>query len=201
MNKANNEEIIFSNRQKQIIDVCIKLIAEGGIQNLTTKHIAEQVGVSEPALYRHFESKLAILKAILDEFKYTSKKELLRINKSNENNLEKIKKIFLQRVETFSKQPELSNVIFSEEIFQNEIVLSEAVLQIMNIHQQAILKLIQEAQEKKLVKSEIPAEHLCIFIMGSLRLLITRWRLMKFSFSLEKKAQELWNSIELIIKE
>jgi AcrR family transcriptional regulator len=200
MNKTS-EEVIFSKRQKQIIDVCIKLIADGGIQNLTTKHIAQKVGVSEPALYRHFESKLAILKAILEEFKYTSKKELLRINKSNENNLEKIKKIFLQRVETFSKKPELSNVIFSEEIFQNEIVLSESVLQIMNIHQQAILKLIEEAQEKKLVKNDIPAEHLCIFIMGSLRLLITRWRLMKFSFNLEKKAQELWNSIELMIKE
>lgn len=197
----NQVDINLSKRQKQIIDVCINLIAQGGIQNLTTKHIAENVGVSEPALYRHFNCKLDILKAILQDFKYTSGKELLRINQSNENNLEKIKRIFLGRVETFSKKPELSTVIFSEEIFQNETVLSEEVLQIMNIHQQAIFKLLQEAQQQKSVKSDVPVEHLCIFVMGSLRLLITRWRLAKFSFNIEENAQELWNSIELIIKE
>ncbi|MEI7475533.1 MAG: TetR/AcrR family transcriptional regulator [bacterium] len=199
--KKNIEQIVFSNRQVQIINVCIKLIADGGIQNLTTKHIAEQVGVSEPALYRHFKNKLDILKAILDEFKYTSQKEIMQINNSTENSLEKLKKIFFKRIETFCIKPELSTVIFSEEIFQNEEILSEKVMEIMQLHQQMILKILIEAQEKNEVKNNIPAEHLSILIMGSLRLLVTRWRMTKFTFDLDAKSKELWNSIELLIKE
>ena len=54
----------LSARQEEIIDTAIKLIDAGGIQNLTMKNIARQMGFSEPAIYRHFESKLDLLLAM-----------------------------------------------------------------------------------------------------------------------------------------
>ena len=44
----------LSKRQKEIIGAAISLIAQNGIEGLTTKALAAAVGISEPALYRHF---------------------------------------------------------------------------------------------------------------------------------------------------
>lgn len=48
-------------RREQIIDATIKLISKDGISKATTARIAGEVGVSEPALYRHFQSKEEII--------------------------------------------------------------------------------------------------------------------------------------------
>ncbi|NOX19159.1 MAG: TetR/AcrR family transcriptional regulator, partial [Chlorobi bacterium] len=59
----------MTQRQNEIINASISLIAEKGIQGLTIKNLAHAINVSEPALYRHFKNKTAILIAILDSFK------------------------------------------------------------------------------------------------------------------------------------
>ncbi len=47
----------FTVRQKQIIQESIQLIADKGIQGLTIKNISKSIGISEPAIYRHFDNK------------------------------------------------------------------------------------------------------------------------------------------------
>jgi len=58
-------------RQEQIIEKSISLIAQKGIQGFTIKNLSKAIGFSEPAaIYRHFKSKTSILLAILDNFKF-----------------------------------------------------------------------------------------------------------------------------------
>ncbi len=67
----------FTERQQQIVETAIKLIADKGIQNLTTKNLAEEIGISEPAIYRHFSNKLEILKAVITNFQIKMKPALV----------------------------------------------------------------------------------------------------------------------------
>ncbi len=59
----------YSNRQLQIINAAIKLMGKGGIQQLTTKNLALEVGVTEPALYRHFSNKTDLILQVLEYLK------------------------------------------------------------------------------------------------------------------------------------
>ena len=58
----------WSKRQKEIIEAAISLIAQNGIEGLTTKALAAAVGISEPALYRHFSNKAKIVQAVIGCF-------------------------------------------------------------------------------------------------------------------------------------
>jgi AcrR family transcriptional regulator len=53
-------------RRRQIIDAAIVEFAARGYREVGTADIARRVGVSEPTVYRHFESKLAIYLEALD---------------------------------------------------------------------------------------------------------------------------------------
>jgi TetR/AcrR family transcriptional regulator, fatty acid metabolism regulator protein len=192
----------LSERQRQIINASIKIIAEQSIQQLTIKNLSKRIGISEPAIYRHFESKIDILLAILDSFKETKNSIINKIAVDNMPALEKFEAIFTEHLKIFAANPALAAVIFSEEIFQNEKRLSETVFSIMKMNQQTHMDIIESAQKNKEIKDGISSRNLSVMIMGSLRLLVTRWRLSAFAFDLEKEGLELWHSIKgLIIKE
>jgi len=54
-------------RRRQLLEVAATLFAERGYRGTTTADLAAAAGVSEPIIYRHFESKLALFVTLLDE--------------------------------------------------------------------------------------------------------------------------------------
>lgn len=54
-------------RREQILRVAIKLFSLNGFRGTTTKKIAEQSGVSEAMVFRHFATKDELYSAILDQ--------------------------------------------------------------------------------------------------------------------------------------
>jgi AcrR family transcriptional regulator len=54
-------------RREALIDTALELFAEGSYRCVTTAEIARRAGVSEPILYRHFESKRDLFLACLEE--------------------------------------------------------------------------------------------------------------------------------------
>ena len=52
-------------RKEQIIDAAIELFSETGFAGTTTRRLAEAAGISEAALYLHFETKEALYEAII----------------------------------------------------------------------------------------------------------------------------------------
>jgi TetR/AcrR family transcriptional regulator len=54
-------------RRRTILDAALSVLADGGYAGMTTARLARKAGVTEPILYRHFPSKRAMLRALLDE--------------------------------------------------------------------------------------------------------------------------------------
>ncbi len=180
------------------MEVSIGIIANSGIQHLTIKNIARFMGISEPAIYRHFSSKHEILSRILGSFEDIARKELPRISGMELSACEKLRFLFRNHAEVFSLNPALAAVIFSEEIFQNEEELSRRVAAVMDFSQKAIAKIITQGQDRGEIRREISATRLALITMGTLRLLVTRWRMSGNSFSLVREAAEMWHSLSLL---
>jgi AcrR family transcriptional regulator len=52
-------------RQEEILDRAFELVRESGLASLTMKKVAERVGFTEPAVYRHFPTKQALVLGLL----------------------------------------------------------------------------------------------------------------------------------------
>ncbi|MBT5759654.1 MAG: TetR/AcrR family transcriptional regulator, partial [Candidatus Marinimicrobia bacterium] len=104
----------YTERQNQIIQESIQLIAEKGIQGLTIKNISKAIGISEPAIYRHFENKDDIILAIISTMKQNTEEELSHVDENNPT-IDKIKKMIQGHTDRFIKNPSLTAIIFSEE--------------------------------------------------------------------------------------
>ena len=190
---------ILTGRQKEILDAAVNIISEKGIQNLTIKNLSKEIGFSEPAIYRHFESKIDILLTILSVFENKMREHNNLIDSETNSSLEQLYLIFKNHFNNFSKNSALASVIFSEEIFQDDKRLSEKIYSIMRYNFEFIKSIIKRGQEEKEIRSDIDAEQLIIVIMGSLRLIIKKWTLSNYSFDLKKDGDKLWKSLNTIL--
>lgn len=66
--KAPRLRLSPAERRVQIIDAARALFAAGGLQQVSMRNIAKRVGITQAAIYQHFEDKEAILFAISEGF-------------------------------------------------------------------------------------------------------------------------------------
>lgn len=188
-------------RQSEILSESIKLIANKGIQGFTIKNLANAIGITEPAIYRHFKNKQEILVELLSLFKENKESFMSNVQANSITPIEDLKTMFENRFRFFANNPAIASVIFSEELFRNDPLLSKMVFEIMKENQKIILQIISAGQKSSDIKPNVAAEQLAFIITGAIRLIVTKWRLSEYSFDLEKEGKKLWKSIEILIKE
>ena len=189
----------YTQRQQEIIETAIAIIAEGGVQDLTVKNIASRIGISEPALYRHFENKLAILEAIMDHFSTWSHSTMNDITESALSPTDKVRELFRRYTHYFSTSPATSAVLFSEEIFRYESSLSYTMMSIMKHAESTIRGIMEEGVSVGAFRRDVPVEHLILTTLGTLRLLVTRWRMQLYRFDLPAEGAAAADSIIAMI--
>jgi AcrR family transcriptional regulator len=189
----------YTDRQNQIIQESIQLIADKGIQGLTIKNISKAIGISEPAIYRHFENKNDIILAIISTMKESTNKELSQIDDNNAT-IEKIKKMIQGHTNRFINNPSLTAIIFSEEIFNNNSILAKPIRMMMRMNQNKMISMIENGQDVGDVRVDINAEQISLMVIGSFRFLVSKWHIMNFDFDLKKEVNEMLNAIEIVLK-
>ncbi len=194
-----NKIIMQTERQTQIIEASIEIISKKGIQGLTIKNLSKKIGISEPAIYRHFDSKTEILLTILNNFKEMATFLGGLMKENSGSAADKIEFMFSKIIAFFSETPSLISVIFSEEIFKNEDILKKKIVEIMDINEQIIEQIIRKGQESGDVRTDINYKNLALIVMGTLRFRVKRWDLKDYQGDLIKDGNDLINSLKIII--
>ena len=190
---------MLTDRQMEIVEKSIEIIDNKGIQGLTIKHLSHEIGITESALYRHFESKNDIIIAILNGFDEISLM-LSEMMKAYEGTaLEKIKTMFGNMLELFTASPSVVSVIFSEELFKNDEVLKKYVKEIQNRNQNTVEMILNKGQENNDVRKDVESKYLALIIMGSIRLMVKNWSLNDYGFNINDEGNKLVNAIGTII--
>lgn len=168
----------FTDRQIEIMEAATLRIDQYGIQELTIKNLAADIGLSEAALYRHFKSKNDIMMGLLSYFILEMKERIAAIvSKENNTPTEQLKEIFASQLKTFLNKPAIVSVIFSEGIFQFNKELSEKVTAMMELMQTQINAIVKKGQAEGTYRELIGPATISTIIMGSMRMTVLKWKL------------------------
>ncbi len=190
----------LSRRQDEIIKKSINIISVKGIQGLTIKNLSKEIGISEPAIYRHFENKFEILKTMLLLFKDESEETFKIAETFSENSIEQLKIFLSEKIKKFEENPSLASVIFAEDLFKHEEELKNLVFHIIETNTKKLQEIIEKGQRKNQIRDDIPSETLSLIILGSFRLLVKRWTHSNTGFSIKKEGEKLKSSIIKLIR-
>lgn len=184
-------------RQRIIVDEAIKIIHELGYQSFSIRELSARVGITEPAIYRHFLNKEDIVLGILNRFQEFDIYLFEKIKK-HENPVEKIESFIQYHFDFLDKEPAMTAVIFAEDMFNNSKILKEKMLSIIEKRKKIIKGIIEEAKLKNEI-IEIETNEILTVILGYIRLVILEWRLSGFSFSLLQRGRKTVETIGKLI--
>jgi AcrR family transcriptional regulator len=191
----------LTKRQMDIIHAAITIIARQGLKDLTTKNLARELGLTEAALYRHFDSKGELIRAILHYFGQISGDVIREIGERNLAPLERVRMFVMNRYRLFIQDPDLAKVLFSEELFRTDPALSGEMQAIMHSHREAVEAYIREAQQQGAIRSGLDPLDLFRVVVGSMRFLVTQWNLSGQTFDLVAEGEKLFNTITKLTEE
>lgn len=183
----------FSTRQEEIIAAALRLLAGGGVRSLTMKRIAEAVGVTEPAVYRHFRNKSEIIKALIGRFD-------LAVEIGDGAGFAPVADFIRARVKQVLAAPDLARVLFAEELFMESEEYSRELLAMMHRHKARLEEVLLSGQEAGVIRADVGLEELFRIIMGPVRLLIKQWGMSGGGFDLERKSEELLAALRKLLE-
>jgi len=184
----------MSDRQDEIVATALHLISEDGIQELTMKKIAASIGVTEPALYRHFTSKSQILSAVVDSMAM-ARSALLKESAAGGPDAESIiVSFFVGHARLFTREPALTVILFSEDLFRNDKALSERIAMIVGDTMHTIQQALADGVRHGTLRPDLEPSTAALLLVGGFRQLVSSWRLEGCQFSLEEQTERLVGS-------
>ena len=187
--KRENTEV----RQQQIIDAAATLIFKYGSEHLTVKKIAAQVGISEAAIYRHFQSKKSIISFLLNYIEEVLLRDLSPGSVADQPvTLEVIESLIATHFSLISTRKGISFEVIAEIISLGDKKLNKQAYQTINRYIARLQELLAEGVRDGAVRDDIDLQASATLLFGLIQGLVNMWSVSDQKFSLMEKYAQLW---------
>lgn len=133
-------------RQAALVAAALALAAERSPAAVTTADLAQAVGITQGAVFRHFESKEAIWVAVIDLAHQQLLGQLQAAADAQAQPLAALRAVFLAHVDFVVAHPGVPRVIFQELQHPEDTPLKARVRQLMQAYRALLTGLLQRAQ-------------------------------------------------------
>lgn len=168
------------------------MISEG-IQSLTIKNISKKNRISEPAIYRHFKNKRAILVALIDNFGQHLMETIDKPIRHKKNQLDRLKEIMKTHMVLTEKKKGIFFAITAESIHFNDDFLRRKILGVMDRYKTKIKYILHEAQKEGLIRKDINLDAVSLAFFGLIQTAMVQFALTNYTVPPITKFQTLWN--------
>ena len=157
-------------RQLDIMQSLAKMLQVKGPVKVTTASLANECGITEAAIYRHFPSKRKIYEGLVDFCEQSLFDLIGDINSSKDDHLKKVSKIMILLVSFSEKNPGLARLLTREAFSIDEASLDDRIKQMFSKIElqikQNLQKYEQETKKKLSLPSASSANLLLAFVEG-----------------------------------
>ena len=179
-------------RQRQIIDAARKTIIKYGSEHVTVRRIAEEIGVSEGAIYRHFKSKRDILSLMIDDIENTLLSDFEFAPLSTPFTLEILGKIMATHMAHVVQRRGVSFQVIAEVVSFGDKKLNRQVFDVIDSYTDRIKDLLSEGVKVGIIKQDVDLKAAAFLFFGMTQGLVNSWTLSQYNFNLEQEYASLW---------
>jgi len=193
MQRMDTEE-----RQEQIIDTAMQIINNSGYLAFTTRRLAKEIGISEPALYRHFKNKDEIIIGILGKMEDLWSTIGKQIDLT-EKYIDKLDVLLSMHFHYIEENVNIVAVLFADEYIRWNETVKNYLIKIQSQRYLFLLGLLKEGIKKGSFRHFDP-DILATIILGTVRSTILNWKYSPLSYSLTEQGEKVTQILIEMIK-
>lgn len=153
-------------RQVQIKKAVLEIIANEGLHNLSTRKLANSIGLTEGAIFRHFPTKRDIIKGIMNDVSTDLIGSLKKIVLSLEPSDKKLFAYLCKNVEYLKKNRGITILLFSEATHLGDKELKGKLSLILTEQKIFIKKIVEDGINSGLWNKNINTEDFANLYLG-----------------------------------
>lgn len=153
-------------RQEEIKKAVLSIIDQEGMHNLSTRKVAERVGVSEGALFRHFRTKREMILAVVDEVEEVLMKSLRDVAAEESPAEDRLLKFLCAHVRYLIANKGITILLFSEAAHANDPELKSRMLKILNEQKRLAKKIVNDGMSTGEWDKSLNVDHFATLYMG-----------------------------------
>ena len=182
-----------SERQLQIIEATQNLITSKGMEFVTIDAIAEKVGLTEGAIYKHFRSKREILTLLIDSIEQNSMETLVNSKQVGDSSLDHLGRILVAHLNDVEDRRAVSFIIISEAIAFDGIFMSDRVSLMLNNYLDFIKNVVDEGIKDRSIRPDVDMGAAANTFLGMIQIVATLWSLDAYAESFKGLRTNMWN--------
>lgn len=177
-------------RKAEIVECALKLVDVVGPDHLTTDMIAREIGLTQPAIFRHFPKKEAIWTAVAGRLQtdMAAAWEAAAASGSPEDALERLT---MAQVGVIEATPAIAHILFSRELHIHNAELRAAVMGNQRRFHGLLSQAVAGAVANGRFRAELDPSDAAMLVIGVVQSLALRWSLSEKSFDLKADAARL----------
>ncbi len=179
-------------RQEQIIQVAVDLAGERGMQGVTTQDMADAMGLTQGAIFRHFPSKDAIWLAAMGWIRERLMGVLGAAAQGAADPLDALARMFHAHVDFIAKHPAIPRMVFSGQMLHDSPKLKALVQEIISGYEDRLMALLREAREAGLVRADLDEQSAAILFIGMIQGLVVQITIFGARRSLTEEAHKVF---------
>jgi AcrR family transcriptional regulator len=160
-------------RREEALTITMTIIHSEGIHSLTLRRVAEGLGISEAALFRHFKDKEDLIdllaSKVFDQY-------MIREPEGDQDIDSGLLAMMTEQFSAFQGTPEATSVLFQEELFREYPAIKERFDKRRHLRADRIAGIVRTAQAKRQVASDVDPEVFTLIYMGAMRNAVVEWR-------------------------
>jgi len=168
-------------RKEQIVDEAMRLAAELGPDRMTTQKLADAVGVSQAAIFRHFSNKTEIWQAVASRIGSAMP---ANITESDAAPLDRLRAIVKRQFEFIVNTPSIPAILYSRELHAENELLRQRFAEMINRRQALFADLFREALAAQQIRPDIDPEDAARLVLAFIQGTAMRWSMQERSFDI-----------------
>ena len=161
-----------ASRQAEIISTMVRLSAERNPAEITTSEIAQAMGVTQGALFRHYASKEAIRLAVVDWIEAQLMGELTAARETAADHRAALAAMFRAHVRFTRDHPGVPRLVFAELQQPETSPVRQRVRALMQRYRQTLAAVLVQARADGLIRLDVDCEAAAALFLGAIQGLV-----------------------------
>ncbi len=176
MTKLSTPRIATGERREQIVATALSLLANTSIEALTTRNLAAELGLTQPALFRHFRNREALLLGVVEHARGELEKIAVTIVEGGHPAVVQLATLGQALLEHAERQPGLPRLIFASAT-ESAGEVRDALRHVVGMQRALVAEMVRQAQREGDIESTLDAGVAATLFVGMLQGLVLRWEM------------------------
>jgi len=168
-------------RKEQIVDEAMRLASELGPDRMTTQKLADAVGITQAAIFRHFPNKSEIWQAVADRIGSALPDKILE---SDEPPLDCLRAIVHRQFEFIVKTPSIPAILYSRELHAENETLRKQFSAMITRRSALYSGLFKAAIDAGDLRQDVDPDDAARLVVAFIQGMAMRWSMEEHSFDL-----------------